>query len=328
MFLKPSPVSYRVKKSRAGKKLKNHTRLLFVVGAALLTVVLTVIWGTVWGEQAQESAQRRADAREEARLLAANTPEWLPVQPAPIRASYLGKINGLDAAIANAVSLTEGGAAALSVPLYLDGTPQYDSAVAQTLGRQLPGQTDVTLARLFAAIAADNGYIAATFTCTWQNESNNAMRRTLRAYEGALIAEIAESGANEVLLLGLEISGETLSEVALFLREVRENCPDATVGVGVPTALMLGDDYVEPLRTLLTWADHVALDLGDYDTHTLSLTDEDGNVIRTAATVGQVLELLDGAIDCYRMRLLLPAGMYEHLATVEEMGYENWQIVR
>ena len=74
MFRSRSSVSYRMGKSRAGKKLKKYTRLLFVVGAVLLVLLLTVIWGTIWGEKAQESALRRAALREEEKALAANTP--------------------------------------------------------------------------------------------------------------------------------------------------------------------------------------------------------------------------------------------------------------
>lgn len=328
MFSKPTAVSYRTKKSRAARKWKSHTRLLFLIGTVLIALVLTVIWGIVWGEQAQEAAERRIALREEEKALAANTPEWLPAQPAPIKASYTGRLSSSDGAAATVQALTEGGAAAISLPLYLDGTPQYDSAVAQSLGRQLPGATDVTLSRVFAAVLAKEAYIAATFSCTWQEESNTAMRRTLRAYEAALIAEIAESGADEVLLLDTRLDGDSVAELALFLREVRENCPDAVIGVSVSTAAMMDDHRVEWARTLLTWADFLALDLSDHATHTVTDTAEDGTVTRRAANIDEVLRHLDATIDCYRMRLLLPTGIYELLPVIEEMGYENWQIIR
>ena len=315
-------------KSRAGKKLKNHTRLLFSVGAVLLAAILTVIWGTVWGEKAQESALRRAAQHEEEQALAANTPEWLPVQPDPIQAAYLGRVSSLDAATANAVTLLEGDAAALSVPLYEDRMPRYQSDIAQALGRQQAGETDVTLSRLFAAILTEDGYIAATFSCSWQEETNTAMRRAQRAYESALVAEIAESGAHEVLLLDLTVDADTVDEVALFLREIRENCPDAVVGVAVSTAFMADDNHVERTRTLLTWADHVALDLSDYNTHTVYTTDKDGTTSRRVAALSDTLDLLSPAIARYRMRLLLPAGMYEKLEVLETLGYENWQIIK
>ena len=141
MFPKRTAVGYRSKKSRLGKKLKNHTRLLIVVGVALLATVLTVIWGTVWGERAQESAQKRLDARREQELLEADRPAWLPIQPPAIRAPYAGKITDLNAAVANAVLLSEEGAEAISLPLYTDGTPAYDSPTAQILGRQQTGET-------------------------------------------------------------------------------------------------------------------------------------------------------------------------------------------
>ncbi len=328
MFFNRASVSYRGKKSRTGKKLKKHMRLLFVVGASLLALILTVIWGILWGEQATESAERRAAAREEAAALAANTPEWLPAQPRPIQAAYLGKITSLDAATANAVSLLENGSSAISLPLYIDGKPHYSSDVAQALGLQQLGETDVTLSRLFAAILADEGYIAATFSCHWQNETNTALRRTRRAYEAALVAEIAESGADEVLLLDLTLSEETITEVALFLREIRENCPDAIVGVAVNTAFMTDENHVERTRTLLTWADHIALDLSDYNTHTVYHTDEDGKTTRRVATLSDTLDLLSPAIARYRMRLLLPTSMYEKLEVIEELGYGNWQIIK
>ena len=328
MLHRRSSVSYRVKKSRVGKKLKNHTRLLFVLSGVLVTVILTVIWGLIWGERAQESALERAEARLQQQALAAEIPDWLPTQPAPMQASYLGKITSLADATAAAVTLAEDGAAALSVPLYLDGTPQYDSPTARALGRQAENASDVTLSRLFAAILNEDCRIAATFACDWQSEVDPTLRRVARTYEAALIAEIATAGADEVLLTGLAISEEGLQEVALFLREIRQSAPDAVIGVSLPTALMLSDSRVETARTLLTWADHLALDLSDSATHTVSATAQDGTVTRAAATLPQVLDLLDPAIRRYQMRLILPVSMYEQLITVQELGYDNWQIIR
>ena len=323
-----STVSYRVKKSRVGKKLKSHTRLLFVLGGVLIVVILTVVWGLIWGEKAQESALERAETRLQAQALDAEIPEWLPTQPEPMQASYLGKITSLADATAAAATLAEGGATALSVPLYLDGTPQYSSPTAHALGRQAEHDSDVTLARLFAAILNENCRIAATFACDWQGQTDPALRRVARTYEAALVAEIATAGADEVLLTGLAVSEENRSEVALFLREIRESAPDAVIGVSLPTALMLDDDRVETARTLLTWVDHLALDLSDYATHTVSVTDEDGTVTRQSTDLPQILDLLDPAIRRYRMRLILPVSMYEQLLTVEELGYTNWQIIR
>lgn len=328
MFRSQSSVSYRMGKSRVGKKLKNHTRLLFLAAVALAAITLTIIWGIVWGKQAQESASERAKAREAARLDAASIPEWLPAPPEDIRAAYLGKVTSLDAAVSAAQTLLDEGNTALSVPLYDDGTPRYDSAVAQTLGRQLPGESDVTLPRLFAAILANDGYISVTFPCTWQTETDTAMQNVLAAYEAALIAEIAQSGAHEILLLDLDMSPDHLDATAAFLRDVRTAAPDAVIGVGVPTAVVLGDDHTATLRTVLTWADFTAVDLGDSNTVTVGTANEDGTVTQSIADTGKVLSLLDPALTRYRMRLLLPTSMYEKLEIIEAMGYENWQIIR
>lgn len=323
-----SAVSYRVKKSRVGKRLKNHTRLLFVLGGVLLMLILTVVWGLIWGEQAQKSALARAEARLQEQALADAIPDWLPTHPAPMQASYLGKITTLADATAAAATLAEGGAAALSVPLYLDGTPQYDSPAARALGHQAEYTSDVTLSRLFAAILNENCRIAATFACSWQEEVDPALRRVRRTYEAALVAEIAAAGADEVLLTDLTVTEETLPQIAQFLREIRENYPEAVIGVSLTTATMLDDTRVETARTLLTWADHLALDLSDYDTHTVSVTAQDGTVTRESTDLPQILDLLDPAIRRYRMRLILPVSMYEHLLTVQELGYDNWQIIR
>ena len=327
MFRNRSSVAYRIGKSRTGKKLRNHTRLLFVVSAVMAALILTVIWGIIWGEKAQESALRRAALREEEKALAANTPAWLPVRPDPIQAWGIGEITSLEEAISDAVLLTEGGAGSLSLPLYANGTPRYQSNTAQILGRQRAGETDVTLSRLFAALAEEETYVAATFSCTWQKEGDTALRRILRAYEAALVAEIAESGANEVLLLDLTVDEDTIDETALFLREIRENSPEAVIGVAVTTVFLADENHVERTRTLLTWADHVALDLDDYNNHTVYETSEDGIPTRRIATLSDVLQMLDPAIRRYRMRLLLPTDMAERHETIEELGYTDWQMI-
>ena len=323
-----SPVSYRVKRSRVGKKIKNHARLFFVLGGVLAALILTLIWGLVWGEQAQASAQARAEARLQEQALAEEIPDWLPVQPAPIQASYLGKLTTLNDATAAVATLAESGATALSVPMYLDGTPQYDSPAARALGRQTENASDITLARLFAAILNANCRIAATFECGFQDEIDPALRRVERTYEAALIAEIAAAGADEVLLTGLTVTDENLQEIAQLLREIRVNYPDAVIGISLSTTLMLDDSRIETARTLLTWADFLALDLSDYDTHTVSVTDEDGNVTRENTDMAQILDLLAPSIRRYQMRLILPVSLYEQLITVQELGYDSWQIIR
>lgn len=328
MLRRRSSVSYRVKKSRVGKRLMSHTRLLFVLGGVAVALVLTVIWGLIWGERAQESALARTKARLQEEALAAEIPDWLPKQPAPMQAAYLGKLTSFSEAVASAALLAEGGSEALSVPMYLDGTPQYSSDTARTLGRQTADASDILPQLLFETIHANGCRVAATFACAWQNETVLSLRRVARTYEAALVTEIAQAGADEVLLTGLAVSEETLREVALFLQEIRESCPDAVIGISLPTTLMMSDTRVETVRTLLTWADHAALDLSDYATHTFSDTAADGTPIRTAATLSQILDLLDPAIRRYRMRLLLPVSMYEQLVTVEELGYDNWQVVR
>jgi hypothetical protein len=308
--------------------LKNHTRLFLVLGSVLAVLILTVVWGLIWGEQAQASAQARAEARLREQALAEEIPDWLPDQPAPIRASYLGKLTTLDDATAAATTLAEGGATALSVPMYLDGIPQYDSPAARALGRQAENASDITLARLFAAILNADCRIAATFACNWQSEIDPALQRVERTYEAALVAEISTAGADEVLLTGLAVTEENLQQIAQFLREIRTSCPDAVIGVSLPTALMLDDSRIETARTLLTWADFLALDLSDYDTHTVSVTDEDGNVTRESTDMAQILDLLAPSIRRYQMRLILPVSLYEQLITVQELGYDNWQIIR
>lgn len=312
MFRSRSSVSYRMGKSRMGKKLKTHMRLLFLAGVALVAIVLTVIWGIVWGEQAQRSAAARAAAREEARVSEAVSPAWLPAAPQPICAAYLGRITTAEAAVAAAQQLLADGNTALSLPLYEGGIPRYDSAVAQAWGQQLPEATDVTLSRLFAAIMAQDGYVSAVFPCRWQQQGDPAMRHVLAAYEAALIAEIAQSGAHEVMLVGLDVSEEKLDEVADFLRDVRTIAPQAVIGIGVDCATLQGDAHVTTLRTLLTWADLAALDLADLS--------------RVAVDPAQALSRLEPAIDRYRMRLLLPHTMYELLATIEDMGFDDRQV--
>ena len=111
------------------------------------------------------------------------------------------------------------------------------------------------------------------------------------------------------------------------MREIRENCPDAVIGVAVSTAFMADDDHVERTRTLLTWADHVALDLRDHNNHTVYITDKDGNTVRRVATLTDTLTMLDRVISRYRMRLLIPADMYEKREVIEELGYEDWQVI-
>ena len=124
-----------------------------------------------------------------------------------------------------------------------------------------------------------------------------------------------------------DLPTEQYGEILQLISDVRRFAPDAHIGLSLPLSFLEAPDATV-IDSLAASFSFLALDLSDYDTHTVSTTGEDGTVTRTSATLPQILDLLEPAIRRYQMRLILPVSMYEQLITVQDLGYDSWQIIR
>ncbi len=149
-----------------------------------------------------------------------------------------------------------------------------------------------------------------------------------KAYELALIAEVAESGADDILLLGLPVAEDIITEIEDFVARASLAAGNAPLGVAVGEALIdpaSKDGYLAP--RLREACDYLALDL-------TRLTVEDGEDVldeesgeRMPGRLESVIEKNEFYIKSYPMRLLFSTESSKLYIPARAMGIEDLQIV-
>lgn len=168
-----------------------------------------------------------------------------------------------------------------------DGTVLYYSGLSQSLG-QVTGAT-LNLPAVVEHLHAGGHYVCGAVTLSAFEEEEPLRRSVLLTYEEALIREIADSGLDEILLLGLPTGNEHRDEIYGFLEELGTYLTDTHLSVAVD----LNGSTTEESKTLLTrlsvLTDAMALDLRQESTASLS----------------EALDRWQDTVTRYRMRILL-----------------------
>ena len=132
-------------------------------------------------------------------------------------------------------------------------------------------------------------YVCGAVTLSAFEEEEPLRRSVLLTYEEALIREIADSGIDEILLLGLPTSHEHRDEVYGFLEELGSYLTDTHLSVGTD----LSGSTAEESKTLLTRLSVLT------DALVLDLREED------SASLSESLDRWQDTVTRYRMRILL-----------------------
>lgn len=153
-------------------------------------------------------------------------------------------------------------------------------------------------------------------------------REVRKAYEIALIREAAESGADDILLLGLEVNADNISEIESFVARASVAAGTTPLGVSVTVdTVALNDAEVYYAARLRSACDYLALDL----TH---LKLPDGNSPGVDAEGNKLPSLLETTladheyyIRSYPMRVLLSREHSRLYIPTLALGVTNLQIV-
>ncbi len=149
-----------------------------------------------------------------------------------------------------------------------------------------------------------------------------------KAYETALIREASEAGADHILLMGISVTEENLSEVEGFVMRAANASEKAPLGVAVTTeTLDLCEDEIYVAARLRNACDYLALDL----TH---LTVEDGEGTSGGADGALLPSLLEKTLEKYEyyiqkypMRILFSREDSKLYIPALKMGVVDLQIV-
>lgn len=132
----------------------------------------------------------------------------------------------------------------------VSGGLNYTSSVANAAGLST---APVSLTADVSRVRNRGLNVTCVFTVTWATETTPSLRAYKRGMELALLREYAESGMNDLLLLGLPAGSETLDRMTVeFLQELSALLSDLqtrpAVGVGLsPVAFATDETYTPPM---------------------------------------------------------------------------------
>lgn len=153
-------------------------------------------------------------------------------------------------------------------------------------------------------------------------------REIVAAYEIALINEIASSGADDILLLGLNATAENIGEIERFVARAAGSTGDVPLGVAVSEetlALSENGEYVA--ARLRASCDYLALDL----TH-LTVADgesggKDGEGEEIPSRLEEILQKNAYYIKSYPMRVLFAREESKLYIPAIALGVTDLQII-
>ena len=153
-------------------------------------------------------------------------------------------------------------------------------------------------------------------------------REIRKAYEIALIHEAAESGADDILLLGLDVNSDNISEIESFVALAAKAAEKTPLGVAVSVETIAENDKEIYLAARLRGAcDYLALDLtylklSDGESRGV---DENGN--KQPSLLEQTLDKHEYYIKSYPMRVLLSKEHSKLYIPTLNLGVTDMQIV-
>lgn len=207
-----------------------------------------------------------------------------------------------------------------------DGTLDYSSEVAETLGFDVTDRYD-DLELVVKSIKSAKGRACGYFYVTAFDEQDSRLREVYKAYQLALIEEMALSGIDEILLLGIDVSEDNIAEVEEFLARAAICAPNTAIGVSVSLETLGATDRETYFAARMKNAcDFLALDLCH-----LTLEDadpgesEDGQPV--PSPFERILEQNEYYIRSYGLRLIFSRDYSQIYRDAIELGVVDFQIV-
>ena len=207
-----------------------------------------------------------------------------------------------------------------------DGTLDYASRVAETFG--LDGYDEYNLlSSVVDDVKGAGGRACGYFYVNAFDEKNENLRDVYAAYELALIKEAAQSGIDELLLVGIAVTEDNIDAVEEFLARAATEAENCAIGVAVTLGtLRLTEDEIYLAERMRRSCDFLALDLTHLKVADTEPTkDADGNYKPSAFE--EILEQNEYYIKTYGLRMLFSRQEYVIYRTALELGVVDFQII-
>ena len=221
----------------------------------------------------------------------------------------------------DATAYVRQGIADLSVCLrYSDGSIAYHSTIAEEIG--LDGMdSGCDLSENVEYIHKCGGYAIGTMYINSFAEKKSGVEIIKREYEKQVVIEAADSGIDDILILGLDVSRDNISDVLIFLSDIKKESLDTKIGISISYQDLLEDKNGEYLASMLLMVvDFIALD-------SKSVPCVENETLGEMKSFEERIDSLHYYMKAYNLRLLfdeMHVALYEIAGA---MGINNRQMI-
>lgn len=203
-----------------------------------------------------------------------------------------------------------------------DGSLTYDTEYDVSFGEQM--QEGVSeLSKYTTYIHENGGYVCAYFYVTSFGIEDENLREIYKAYELALIGEAARNGADEIMLVGLDVTDDNIDEIEKFISTASYSAEATAIGVLIsPETFKLTEEEIYHAARLRSVCDFVALDLRD-----LPVDADKVEIEGEASLLDSTLGDMEYYISSYSMRIVFSDKNSSLCDAAIVLGVENIQII-
>lgn len=287
--------------------------------SGLIAVIFALLLGNCLGSKVGDGAE-------------SSTPEESPTvnEPAPPEKNDAYNIDavfvGLEGIVDNTYYEVSGqipeGTAAVSISMfYSNGAPFYMSEVANAAGKP---SGELTLGNIFRYTVENRIYVSVPFPSSVLASKEDALESVKAAYEIAMINELYEAGADEIIIRCAPFGGECaysltdeafVKRICEYLSDLRHKVPDIHIGFMISASDAKDGSLAVAIEQINCYADFIAVDMTAIS---------DAEELKTAANSALVNILR------YKMRVLIGGANEEALVPIyqalDTLGIKNRQV--
>ncbi len=310
---------HRIKKysRRTGSQYKKSKLpvILSVIAFLLLSLVISVAVGLMLGKRAEESGEpeyrfdfKKTEYDSKGKLVR------------PCEAYYFPKGSSAPDYISQGIK-------DLSVCLlHADRRADYQLKFSDEYGEVSDGAE--LFSELCASAHASGGRVCAYIYITSFDLKDSYERDIAKAYELALINEAANAGADDILLLGIDVTEKNISEAEEFVARAAIAAERVPLGVSVTQeTLELTEKEIYHAARLRRNCDYLALDLTHLKLHDGESMSNDQNGDPLPSKLEALLEKYEYYIKSYDMRMLFSSENSKLYIPALALGVTDLQIV-
>lgn len=306
--MRRSVSKYTRRKSASARRVR-VTVIISVVLAVAVLIGAAIAVGSILKKKLYNAEQKMHEYIEPKYTLIQNTSDTKAVN------AYIYTF-GKDA-----MGYAQKGITDLSVCLrYFDGSLAYHSQIAEEIGFD-DMDSGVDLKENIDYLHKCGAYVSGEVYLSSFSNENEALTGVYREYEAQLLVEAAQSGIDELLIMGVDISPQNISEVQKLISDVKAKSGNCRIGVTISYADLLEDKNGEYLASkLLLVADFLALD-------SKSVPCRENQTIGDTHSFEFRIDSLHYYMQAYKLRLVFTEDMVELYDIAGEMGINNRQII-